>query len=69
MSFIFRSTCENICQYHETGVRSGCRKIVDKTNLMIQKAQKNITESILYMEETMTNTVYPTILMEDTMTC
>jgi len=30
------------------------RKIVDRTNLMIQKAQKNITESILYMEETMT---------------
>lgn len=30
------------------------RKIIDRTNLMIQKAQKNITESILYMEETMT---------------
>ena len=30
------------------------RKIIDRTNLLIQKAQKNVTESILYMEETMT---------------
>tara|TARA_Y100000389_G_scaffold201059_1_gene242861 strand:+ start:8904 stop:10115 length:1212 start_codon:yes stop_codon:yes gene_type:complete len=30
------------------------RRIIDRTNLLIQKAQKNVTESILYMEETMT---------------
>lgn len=42
------------------------RRIVDKTNIMIQKAQKNITESILYMEESMTrHGVSPNVQVDD----
>jgi len=38
----------------EQGHINEMRKLVDRMNLIIQKSQKNLTESVLFMEETMT---------------